>query len=158
MKITAILAMDPSLLIGRKNGLPWHIPEDMRRFKEFTTGGIVVMGRNTYMSLPDKFRPLPNRRNIVITRSSIYGVECYSSIEDFTSAIQSENIEQIWLIGWASLYDQFFALGLVDRVELTLIDWEYEWDIRVSEFRSDFHEISSVDFSQGRFITLVRNP
>lgn len=99
MQITAILAMDSSLLIGSKNGLPWHIPEDMKRFKEFTTGGIVVMGRNTYMSLPERFRPLPHRRNIVITRIPIDGVECYSSIELFISAMQTEKIEQVWLIG-----------------------------------------------------------
>lgn len=99
MKITAILAMDTSLLIGSKNGLPWHIPEDMKQFKEFTTGGIVVMGRNTYLSLPDKFRPLPNRRNIVITRTMIDGVECYSSIDLFIDAMQKETVEQIWLIG-----------------------------------------------------------
>ena len=99
MKITAILAMDISLLIGSKNGLPWHIPEDMKRFKEFTTGGIVVMGRNTYLSLPDKFRPLPNRRNIVITRTMIDGVECYSSIELCVSTLKAEKVEQVWLIG-----------------------------------------------------------
>ncbi|MBC7498548.1 dihydrofolate reductase [Candidatus Gracilibacteria bacterium] len=157
MQITAILAMDSSLLIGSKNGLPWHIPEDMKRFKEFTTGGIVVMGRNTYLSLPERFRPLPNRRNIVITRTEIDGVECYSSIELFISAMQKKTVEQVWLIGGASLYDQFFARGLVDRVELTLLDGEHEGDIRVSEFCSDFHEISSTEFSQGRFITLVRN-
>ncbi len=99
MQITAILAMDSSLLIGSKNGLPWHIPEDMKRFKEFTTGGIVVMGRNTYLSLPEKYRPLPNRRNIVITRTMIDGVECYSSIELFITFLQKENIDQVWLIG-----------------------------------------------------------
>ncbi len=149
--------MDSSLLIGSKNGLPWHIPEDMKRFKEFTTGGIVVMGRNTYLSLPDKYRPLPNRRNIVITRTSIDGVECYSSIENFIDIMQKEIVEQVWLIWWASLYDQFFAQWLVDRVELTLLDGTHEWDVRVSEFRPEFHEISSSDFPQGQFITLVHN-
>ena len=149
--------MDSSLLIGSKNGLPWHIPEDMKRFKEFTTGGIVVMGRNTYLSLPDKFRPLPNRRNIVITRTAIDGVECYSSIDLFIDAMQNETVEKVWLIGWASLYDQFFAHWLVDQVELTLLDGEHEWDIWVSEFRLDFYEVSSIDFSQGRFIKLARN-
>ncbi len=157
MKITAILAMDQTLLIGRKNGLPWNIPEDMKRFREFTIGGTVVMGRNTYLSLPDRFRPLPHRRNIVITHIPLDWVECYSSIESCISTLQVEMIEQVWLIGWASLYDQFFAHKLVDQIELTLLDGEHEWDIRVSEFRSDFHEISSRDFSQGRFITLIRN-
>lgn len=149
--------MDSSLLIGSKNGLPWHIPEDMKRFKEFTTGGIVVMGCNTYLSLPERFRPLPHRRNIVITHTPVDGVECYSSIELFITMMQKETVNQVWLIGWASIYDQFFAHGLVDQVELTLLDGEYEWDIRVSEFRFDFHETASLDFSQGKFISLVKN-
>lgn len=92
MQIIAILAMDESLLIGKSNGLPWHIPEDMKRFREFTTGGIVVMGRNTYFSLPEKVRPLPNRRNIVITRTPILGIECYSSIEDFIESMKNEKV------------------------------------------------------------------
>jgi dihydrofolate reductase len=71
----------------------------MKRFKEFTTGGIVVMGRNTYLSLPEKFRPLPNRRNIVITRTAIDGAECYSSIGLFIDAMQNETVEKVWLIG-----------------------------------------------------------
>ncbi len=157
MHIIAILAMDHSLLIGSKNGLPWHIPEDLKRFKELTTGEIVVMGRNTYFSLPEKFRPLPNRRNIVITRTEIEWIECFSSIDVFIQSMKDQNIEKCYIIWGASLYDQFFKLNLIDQVELTLIDGTHEWDIFVSEFRSDFHEVSSVDFEQWKFITLIRN-
>lgn len=88
MKITAILAMDESLLIGKKDGLPWHIPEDLKRFNSLTRGHIVVMGRNTYFSLPEKYRPLPHRRNIVITREAIDGIETFSSIENFLDAMK----------------------------------------------------------------------
>lgn len=157
MYIVAILAMDHSLLIGAKNGLPWHIPEDMKRFKGLTTWEIVVMGRNTYFSLPEKFRPLPNRRNIVITRTEIEWVECYSSIGLFIDSMKEQNIEKCFIIWWASLYDQFFKLNLIDQVELTLINGVHIWDIFVSEFRSDFYEIASVDFEQWKFITLIRN-
>ncbi len=148
--------MDESLLIGAKNWLPWHIPEDMKRFKELTLWGIVVMWKNTYLSLPPKVRPLPGRRNIVITREDIEWVECYSSIDAFLSSMKSENCQKCFLIGGASLYDQFFQKWLVDTVELTVVDSVHDGDIFVSEFRSDFRIVSSRDFEQGKFITLVK--
>lgn len=156
MKITAILAMDESLLIGKSNWLPWHIPEDMKRFREFTTWRVVVMGKNTYFSLPEKVRPLPNRRNIVITRNQIDGVECYSSIDTFLAAMKQDGTWDCFLIWWASLYDQFFAHGIVDRVELTLLYGNHEGDIFVHEFRSQFREVASSDFEQWKFITLEK--
>jgi dihydrofolate reductase len=90
MHITAILAMDSTLLIGASNKLPWHIPEDLKRFQQFTKGHIVVMGKNTYYSIPESHRPLPNRRNIVITREPIMGVECYPNIDAFLAAMERE--------------------------------------------------------------------
>lgn len=90
MEIIAVLAMTDSLLIGSKNGLPWHLPEDMKRFKELTTDGIVIMGKTTYFSLPPKFRPLPNRRNIVLSASAIEGVETFESIEVLLSSLEKE--------------------------------------------------------------------
>jgi dihydrofolate reductase len=157
MQIIAILAMDESLLIGKSNGLPWHIPEDMKRIREFTMGGVVVMGRNTYFSLPEKVRPLPNRRNIVITRTPIPRIECYSSIEDFIESMKNEKVWKVYLFGGASLYNQFFEKWLVDEVELTLLDGVHEWDIFVKEWRQDFREMKSEDFEQGKFITLEKN-
>ena len=80
--------MDHARLIGSNNSLPWHIPEDLRRFREFTTGYTVLMGKNTYFSLPEKVRPLPNRRTIVMTRGQIDGVETFSSIDEFLKSMQ----------------------------------------------------------------------
>lgn len=145
--------MDESLLIGKSNGLPWHIPEDLKRFREFTTGEIVVMGKNTYFSLPEKVRPLPNRRNIVITRESINWIECYSSIEECIDTLKKEKVWKVYLIGWASLYNQFFEKWLTDIVELTLIDGVHEGDIFVREWRQNFSEVKSENFEQGKFIT-----
>lgn len=71
MEIVAILAMTENRLVGRNGGLPWHLPGDLRRFRELTTGFPVIMGRNTYLSLPPKFRPLPGRRNMVLAESSL---------------------------------------------------------------------------------------
>lgn len=118
------------------------------------------MGRNTYFSLPEKFRPLPNRRNIVVTRQLIEGVECYSSIDELIDTMSKEKAEILFLIGWASLYDQFFEKWLIDRVELTLVTWTHKGkdsDIFVKEFRHNFHEIKSEDFNSGKFITLEKN-
>lgn len=152
MQIIAILAMDESRLIGKSNGLPWHIPEDLKRFREFTTGEIVVMGKNTYYSLPEKVRPLPNRRNIVITRESIEWIECYSSIEECVEFLEKQEVWKVYLIGWASLYNQFFEKRLIDRVELTLIDGVHEGDVFVNEWREGFYQTKSEDFGQGKFI------
>ena len=83
------------------------------------------MGKNTYFSLPEKFRPLPNRRNIIISREKIEGIETYASIESFLESLQSESIETVFLIGGATLYDQFFKKSLVDEVELTLVHGDH---------------------------------
>ncbi len=148
--------MDESLLIGKSNGLPWHIPEDMKRFRELTTWWVVVMGKNTYFSLPEKVRPLPNRRNIVITRNPIEAIETYPSIEVFLETMKQDGASGCFLIGGASLYDQFFALGIVDRVELTLLYGDHEGDIFIHEFRSQFREVASLDFESWKFITLEK--
>lgn len=148
--------MDESWLIGKKDGLPWHIPEDLKRFNRLTREHIVVMGRHTYFSLPEKYRPLPHRRNIVITRQQIAGIETFPSIEMFLDAMQREWVKSVMLIGGASLYNQFFAQWLVDDVELTLVDGIHDGDIFVEDFRSGFQESLSEIFEWGKFITYVR--
>ncbi len=157
MKIIAILAMDEHCLIGSNQSLPWHIPEDMKRFREFTTGYTVLMGKNTYFSLPEKVRPLPNRRNIVITRSDIPEIETFTDIDLCIKTLKEEWLEEIYLIGWASLYNQFFERWLVDQVELTLVSGSHDWDIFVHDFRSVFTITHSQEFSQWVFQTLIRN-
>lgn len=148
--------MDESLLIGKKDGLPWHIPEDLKRFNSLTKGYIVVMGRNTYFSLPEKYRPLPHRRNIVITREAIDVIETFSSIENFLDAMKREWTKEVMVIGGATIYNQFFKKWLVDTVELTLVDGKHDGDIFVEEFRDGFVESQSEAFEWGRFITLTK--
>ena len=120
MKITAILAMTEKRVIGRDNELAWHIPEDLAHFKNLTLGQVVIMGRNTFFSIPEKFRPLPGRRNIVLTREKIYNIECFSGISEMLRALENEQ-RKIFVIGGASLYNQFFEKNLIDSVELTLL-------------------------------------
>lgn len=150
--------MDTHRLIGAKNGLPWHIPEDMKRFRLLTTGQVIIMGKNTYNSLPDGFRPLPNRRNIVISREGIQGLESFSSIEICLESLHTEWIQEVYIIGGATIYNQFFEKWLIDQVELTLVDGVHDGDIFVDEFREWFREVSRQEFEQWSFLTLVRNP
>ncbi len=156
--------MDEHLLIGRRNALPWHLPEDLKRFREITAGWTVVMGKNTYFSLPEKFRPLPNRRNIVISREKIEGIETFSNIDSFLDTMIHEWVGEVCLIGGATLYDQFFEKSLVDEVELTLVHGDHiGWDgnIYVQEWRDNFNILSSDPFKsingyEWEFIHLVR--
>ena len=135
MKITLIAAVSRNGVIGRDGGLPWHLPADLRRFKQVTRGHQVVMGRRTFESLPG---PLPNRRNIVVSRRPEYqpsGVEVASSLEEAIvlaeSAAQSLD-ETLFILGGAVLYEA--ALPLADRLDLTCVDAEVEGDTRFPDF------------------------
>ena len=124
MRLSIIVAMDDNHLIGKDNGLPWHLPADLAFFKKVTTGHSIVMGRKTYDSIG---RPLPNRRNLVITRNtdvSIDGCEVFHSID---SALQSaKEEEEVLVIGGANLCKQ--VLGQVDRLYITHIEGVFEGD------------------------------
>ena len=89
-------------------------------FKNLTLGQVVIMGRNTFFSIPEKFRPLSGRRNIVLTREKIDNIECFSGISEMLRSLENEQ-RKIFVIGGASLYNQFFEKKLIDSVELTLL-------------------------------------
>lgn len=107
--IALVAAVSENNCIGKSGTLPWYIPEDLKRFKQITTGHTVLMGRKTWESIPEKFRPLPNRKNIVITRNLVYpvpeGVVLYHSVEE---ALQNEQGD-IMVIGGAEIYAQSIA-------------------------------------------------
>jgi len=112
-------------VIGRDGGLPWRLPSDMKHFVELTTGGTVVMGRRTWESIPERFRPLANRRNIVLSRSlgSLPdAVEVYESLESGLAAAGTD----AFVIGGGSTYEE--TLPLADRVYATEIAGEVEGD------------------------------
>ncbi len=104
--IALIAAISENNCIGKNGTLPWHIPEDMKRFRKLTDEHTVVMGRKTWESIPEKFRPLPNRKNIVVTRNTDYpvpvGVVLYHSVEE---ALNYEKGD-IMVIGGAEIYAQ----------------------------------------------------
>jgi dihydrofolate reductase len=107
----------PDRVIGRDGGLPWRLPSDMRHFRELTTGGTVVMGRRTWESIPERFRPLPDRRNIVLSSgaASLAGAETYTSLESALAAAGTD----AFVIGGGATYAE--TLPLADRVYATEI-------------------------------------
>lgn len=113
--IKLIWAQDLNGAIGKDNSLPWSVPEDLKRFTELTTGHTVVMGRNTWDSLPSKFKPLPNRKNLVLSRTvgNISGGAVISSLDDLPED------EVIWVLGGSSVYTQ--VLDMAEIIEITRI-------------------------------------
>lgn len=164
MKVCAIVAMSDDRIIGREGGLPWHLPADLKRFKDLTTGCAVIMGRKTYESLPPKFRPLPGRRNIVITRDPHYsdnhpGVECYKTPEDGIKACRVNNRGfkgPIWIIGGAQIYKA--TLGLWDEVYLTVVHQRVSGDAALAPFEEGFELVDNVAFEGFSFQHYVRKP
>lgn len=127
MRINMIFARAANGVIGNHNRLPWHLPEDMAHFKRLTQGWPVIMGRKTWDSLPPKFRPLPGRTNIVVTRQQGWkdpGAEPAASLADALKICARS--EEVWIIGGAQIYAQ--AEPLADRIEVTEIAQDFEGD------------------------------
>jgi dihydrofolate reductase len=125
MAVSLVVAYARNRVIGRDGGLPWHLPSDMRHFRELTTGGTVVMGRKTYASIPDKFRPLPGRRNMVLSRDARYraaGAEVYSSLPAALDACGRD----CFVIGGGATYAE--ALPCAERVYATEVAEDVEGD------------------------------
>jgi dihydrofolate reductase len=139
--VSLVAAVARGGVIGRDGGIPWRIPEDMARFRELTMGHAVVMGRRTWESLPDQFRPLPGRDNVVVTRNpdwSAQGADRAGSVEDVLELLEST--PRVFVIGGGEIYAA--ALPFADELLLTEIDAEIEgettfplWD------RDEFEEV-----------------
>lgn len=121
MRLSLIVAMAKNRVIGHKNEMPWHLPADFAYFKKMTTGHPVIMGRKTFESIG---RPLPGRRNIVVSRNPTFradGVEVVASLGQAINACDDQNeCAEVFVIGGAALYAE--ALPRVDRVYLTEVD------------------------------------
>lgn len=119
MKKSIIVAKSSNNIIGLNNDLPWHIPEDLKHFRELTTqkNSAVVMGRKTYESIGKK---LPNRKNIVITSKELKEVTCCKTIKESIVLCESLNIENLFFIGGKSIYEE--AINFCDEMFITLIN------------------------------------
>ncbi|MEG0921282.1 MAG: dihydrofolate reductase [Comamonas sp.] len=145
-RIHLIFARARNGVIGKDNQLPWHLPEDMASFKQKTAGGTVVMGRKTWDSLPARFRPLPGRHNIVVTRQAGWQPDPTSDqvsvAGDLTSALDAaRNLgKPVWVIGGGQIYAQ--ALPLADEVWVTEIDQDFDGDAYAPTLGADWQEAS----------------
>ncbi|HQQ72049.1 MAG TPA: dihydrofolate reductase [Alicycliphilus sp.] len=129
MEIALIYARAANGVIGKDGSMPWHLPEDLAHFKALTQGCPVIMGRKTWDSLPARFRPLPGRANIVITRQEDWsesGVQRVSSLREALSLAEQTGGATAWIMGGAQIYAQ--ALPLATRIEVTEIARDFDGD------------------------------
>ena len=138
MQLKMILAMDLDGCIGKENGLPWRLRSDMLRFKRLTIGegnSAVLMGRTTWETIPEIYRPLVERINIVVTRNKEYTLddaEVVYSIDDGIKHSKNKNCDECWIIGGANVYEQ--CRDMVDEVHLTSVETSNSGDVRVALF------------------------
>ncbi|MES2203175.1 MAG: dihydrofolate reductase [Patescibacteria group bacterium] len=160
-RVSIVVAIGKNRELGKNGQLLWHIPEDMKRFKTLTMGHPVIMGRKTFESIPPKFRPLPGRTNIVLSRTTLAnpGVIVVGSLEDALVKAKELDTEEVHIGGGAEIYKQ--ALPFVDRLYLTLIDAEADADTYFPEYEKEFtkkltEELHDHDGLQYRWVTLEK--
>lgn len=142
MIISIIAAMDRNHLIGNKNQLPWHLPADFSHFKSVTMGKPIVMGRKTFESIG---KPLPGRKNIVLSRNAEMKFEGADCVSDFDQAISLvSGVEEVMIIGGSAIYEML--LPEVDRMYLTYVDAEFTGDAWFPDFdKNQWVEIEVVE-------------
>ena len=141
MQLHIIFAKARNGVIGKDNAMPWHLPEDVAHFKRMTLGCPVIMGRKTWDSIPARFRPLPGRMNVVVTRQegwSESGAQPSSSMGHALSLC--EQFENVWVIGGAQIYAQ--ALPLANTAMVTEIDADFDGDAFAPQFGPEWRETS----------------
>lgn len=141
MKVALIVAFDLERGIGKNNDLMWHLPDDMKFFKETTNAQIVVMGRKNFESIPERFRPLPGRENVILTRNGDFqapGCRVFNSIESCLEHYQQETERTLFIIGGGEIYDLALDKKSVDTMYITHINGVYGADTFFPEF--DLHE------------------
>lgn len=131
MKVSLIVAMDRERGIGKNNDLMWHLPADMKFFRETTSGHIVVMGRKNYESIPEKFRPLPNRENVVLSRNEDFKAEgclVFHSLQDCLEHYQNETERTVFIIGGGQIYKDALEANAVDEMYITEVNHTFDAD------------------------------
>jgi len=136
--LSIIVATAENNVIGKDNTLIWHLPADMKFFKEKTTGHCVITGRKNYESIPEKFRPLPNRTNIVVTRQKDYvapGAIVAGSLAEAIEKAKQTGDTEIFIIGGGEIYKQ--SIALADKIYLTKIYHHFEGDAFFPELKAE---------------------
>jgi len=142
VKVLLVAAVARNGVIGRDGAVPWRLPEDMARFRELTTGHAVVMGRRTWESLPERFRPLPGRRNVVVTRNEAWsaeGAERASSVEDALELLAGDSY--LFVIGGGEIYSA--ALPYAGELLLTELAVDVEGDTFFPEWPQEAFRVGS---------------
>jgi dihydrofolate reductase len=142
MTVSIVVAISENHVIGKDNKLLWYLPNDLKHFKDITTGHTVIMGRKTYESVG---KPLPKRRNIIITRQpiTIEGCEVVNSIDAALQLCKSE--AEVFIVGGAEIYKQ--SLKLTDRIYLTIVHKDFDGDSSFPELdKEEWKEVSHEDF------------
>lgn len=158
-RITLVVAVARNGVIGRDNGLAWHLRSDLQRFKALTMGKPMLMGRKTYASIG---RPLPGRRTLVLTRDPAFAAEGITVVHDWASALAAADAEELMVVGGAEIYR--LALPHADRIHLTEVAGDYAGDtyfpaLEPGAFREtarEVHEAGPHDESAFAFVTLDR--
>lgn len=132
-------------VIGAEGGMPWYVPEDLAHFKETTQGAPVVMGRKTWDSLPERFRPLPGRDNIVVTRQQDWTAEGARRAATVFEAVRGQ--EKVWIIGGAEIFRQVIADA--DRLEVTELDLVVDGDTFAPP-KTGWHVVDEGDWQTSR--------
>ena len=157
--IKHIVATDINGCIGKAGQMPWHVPADLKRFRELTKGGVVIMGRKTFGSLD--YKPLPDRLNLVVSRQRIhsYPVMVFNNTEDALSYGSSKakelGLNTIWIIGGGEIYYQ--TMPYVDVIEHTVINTEVmDGDTFYPDVREKFDAIDAIETTEATYYTLHR--
>lgn len=138
--INIIVATSKNRVIGNNNSLIWKLPADLKRFKQITTGNTVVMGRKTYESIG---KPLPNRRNIIITRDTNYLVDNCEIVNSLEEALMLCN-NDCFIIGGGEIYKQ--SIDIADKIYLTLVQEDFEGDTYFPEIGKEWTKVFREDF------------
>ena len=148
MKVSLIVAVAENSVIGKDNDLIWHLPKDMRFFKETTMGHHVIMGRKNFESIPERFSPLPNRTNVVITRQRDYQAEgclVVNSLETALEVAQNNGDKEPFIIGGGQIYKLALEENLVDKIYLTKVHHSFKGDTFFPELSEEWKEVNRED-------------
>ena len=155
--ISLIVAKSKHNVIGDKGRIPWHIPNDLKRFKELTTGKTVIMGRKTFESLPEEYKPLPNRVNIVLSTDKTYQTNCCIVTDDLKKALRKAGSDkEVFIIGGEQVYKE--GLRYADKIYVTEVDGEFKGDTYFPILNKTWKEVKREEKEGYRFIDYVYHP
>jgi dihydrofolate reductase len=146
MIVSLIVAVSENKVIGKDNNLVWHLPTDMKFFKDMTKDHYVIMGRRNYESIPHKYRPLPNRTNVIVTRQDNYeadGCIVVNSIEEAIQLAKEAGDKEPFVIGGGQIYKNALDNNLIDRVYLTRVHTEIDGDTYFEDLDESWNKVFS---------------